>query len=157
MRRMLLLFPLVLAVTAVAAFGADNTLGTWKVNMAKSKYSPGPMPLKSYTAVRESAPGGVKVTITGERTDGTAINASYTAKYDGTPVAVSGSGTPYDTIALKQVDANTVDAVGTRKGSKYNVTFKNVVAKDGKSMTTSGKGTDENGASVNLTLVYDKQ
>jgi hypothetical protein len=42
----------VLAIAAVTAWGADNSLGVWKVNIAKSKYTPAPMPLKSYTAVR---------------------------------------------------------------------------------------------------------
>ena len=37
---------LVLAISTVAAFGADNTLGTWKLNVEKSKYTPGPMPVK---------------------------------------------------------------------------------------------------------------
>src|ERR1017187_6479847 len=84
-----------LAITTVSALGADNSLGTWKVNIAKSKYTPAPIPLKSLTAVREAAPGGVKVTTTGERTDGMAINASYTAKYDGSAAAVTGTGAPY--------------------------------------------------------------
>src|SRR5580704_4412459 len=97
----------VLAIATVAALGADNTIGTWKVNIAKSKYTPAPFPVKSLTAVREAAPDGVKVTMTGERADGSPINASYTAKYDGSPTAVTGSGTPYDSIAVKQVKANT--------------------------------------------------
>jgi hypothetical protein len=87
--------------------GADNSIGTWKVNIAKSKYTPAPIPVKSYTMVRETAPGGVKVTITGERTDGAPINAGYTAKFDGPAAAVSGTGTPYDSMSIKQVNANT--------------------------------------------------
>ena len=70
---------LALAITTVAAFGADNTIGTWKLNVEKSKYTPAPMPLKSLTVTREASDGGVKVTATGDRTDGTAINSSYTA------------------------------------------------------------------------------
>ena len=99
---------LALAITSVAAFGADNTLGTWKLNVAKSKYTPAPMPLKSLTFTREASDGGVKVTTTGERTNGP-INATYTAKYDGTEVKVTGSNLTYDMIAIKQVNANTPD------------------------------------------------
>jgi hypothetical protein len=148
---------LVLAVTAVAALGADNSIGTWKVNIAKSKYTPAPMPLKSYTMVREAAPGGVKVTITGERSDGSAINASYTAKYDGSTAAVSGTGTPYDSISVKQVNANTFTYQGKQASSKYNVSFRAVVSSDGKTLTVTGKGTDSTGAKVALTLVSEKQ
>src|ERR1035437_2459753 len=96
-----------LAITTVAAFGAYNTLDTWKLNVAASKYTPAPMPIKSLTVIREASDGGVKVTITGEQADGTAINATYTIKYDGKGVQVTGNS-PYDTIAVKQVNDNTL-------------------------------------------------
>src|SRR2546421_12721798 len=95
------------AFITIAALGADNTLGAWKLNLEKSKSSPAPMPVKSLTVTREAADGGAKVTVTGEQADGTAINASYTAKYDGKEVQVTGNA-PYDTIAIKQVNANTL-------------------------------------------------
>jgi hypothetical protein len=79
MRRMLMKFGLALAVVTVAAFGADNSLGTWKLNMSKSKFDPGPGPVKSLTSMREAADGGVKVTSTGEQANSTPINSSYTA------------------------------------------------------------------------------
>src|SRR5450756_1548650 len=98
MRTILTKALIALAITTVAAFGADNTLGTWKLDVAKSKYTPAPMPIKSLTVTREASDGGVKVTITGEQADGTAINATYTIKYDGKGVQVTGNS-PYDTIA----------------------------------------------------------
>ncbi len=67
MRKMFSRALVICAIATVAAFGADNSLGTWKMNPAKSKYTPAPLPLKSYTVTREAAPGGVKVTIAGER------------------------------------------------------------------------------------------
>ena len=65
-----------LAITTVAALGADNTLGTWKLDITKSKYTPAPMPIKSLTVMREASDGSAKQTTTGERADGTAINFS---------------------------------------------------------------------------------
>src|SRR5690349_19376417 len=106
MRTVLFKAALGLAITVVAAFGADNSLGTWKLDVAKSKYAPAPMPLKALNITREASDGGVKVSITGEQADGTPIQASYTAKYDGKEVQVTGNS-PYDTIAIKQVNANT--------------------------------------------------
>jgi hypothetical protein len=146
----------VLSIAAVTAWGADNSLGVWKVNIAKSKYTPAPMPLKSYTAVREAAPGGVKVTLTGERTDGTAIKASYTAKYDGTPAVIAGVGTPYDTMAIKQVDANTFTYESQQTSGKYRSSGRMVVSKDGKTMTATAKGTDADGKAMTLILIYEK-
>ena len=156
MRRMFTQALVVLAIAAVTVWGADNSLGVWKVNIAKSKYTPAPMPLKSYTAVREAVPGGVKVTLTGKRTDGTAINASYTAKYDGSPSAVSGVGTPYDTMAIKQVDANTFTYEAQQTNGKYRSNGRTVVSKDGKTMTTTAKGTDADGKAMTLILIYEK-
>ena len=112
---------LALALPAIAAFGADNSLGTWKLNVEKSKYAPAPMPLKSLTVTREAADGGVKVTNTGEQADGTAINSSYTAKYDGKDVQVTGNS-PYDTIAIKQVNANTLTDARKKTGGPYQAT-----------------------------------
>jgi hypothetical protein len=80
MRKLMKVF-LILAVAAMAAFGADNTIGTWKLNVEKSKYTPAPMPVKSLTVTREASDGGVKQTTAGEQASATQINATYTAKY----------------------------------------------------------------------------
>jgi 2',3'-cyclic-nucleotide 2'-phosphodiesterase (5'-nucleotidase family) len=146
----------VLAITAVAALGADNSIGTWKVNVAKSKYTPAPFPVKSLTSVREAAPDGVKVTNTGER-DGSSINASYTAKYDGSWATVTGTGSPYDSISIKQVNANTLTYEAKQTNGKYRASGRTVISSDGKTMTTKAKGTDANGAPMTLTLIYEKQ
>jgi hypothetical protein len=146
-----------LAITTFAALGADNSVGTWKLNLEKSKYSPTPMPVKSLTVTREASDGGVKVTTTGERSDGTAINATYTAKYDGSPASVSGTGAPYDTIAVKQVNANTLTDERKNSGGSYRATGRYLLSSGGKTMTWSSKGTDANGKAFTATFVYEKQ
>ena len=147
---------LALAITSVAAFGADNTLGTWKLNVAKSKYTPAPMPIKSLTTTREASDGGVKVTTTGERTNGP-VNATYTAKYDGTEVMVTGSNLTYDTIAIKQENANTLTDERKKTGGSYKATGRTVVSNGGKTMTTTTKGTNADGKEFTSVLVFDKQ
>lgn len=158
MQNLLRLALATLAITStVAAFGADNSLGTWKLNVQKSKYSPGAFPVKSITSVRESAGDGVKVTNTGERSDGTAINATYTAKFDGSPASVSGQGAPYDTVSLKQVDANTFTYEAKNSTNKYHSHGRLVVSHDGKTTTLTARGTDAEGKPMTVTLVYEKQ
>jgi hypothetical protein len=156
MRTILTTALIALAITTVAAFGADNTLGTWKLDVAKSKYTPAPMPVKSLTVTREASDGGVKVTTTGERTNGP-INATYTAKYDGTEVKVTGSNLTYDTIAIKQVNANTLTDERKKTGGSYKVTGRTVVSNGGKTMTTTTKGTNADGKEFTSVLVFDKQ
>ena len=141
-----------LTVTSVSA--ADQSLGSWKLNMEKSKFSPS-APVKSLTTVREASDGGVKVTTTGERADGTPINASYTAKYDGNPSPVTGA--PYDSIAIKQVNAHAFTATQKSSSTKYSTTLRSVIAADGKTMTNTVKGIGADGNPVRYTMVYEKQ
>lgn len=158
MRRIFSLALIVLAITsATAAFGADNSLGTWKANLEKVKYTPAPWPVKSVTSVREAVPGGVKVTNTGERTDGAAINSSYTAMYDGSPSSVSGQGAPYDSVSIKQLSANTFAYDAKKTDGKYHAHGRIVISADGKTMTMTARGKNQDGKPMTITLVYDKQ
>lgn len=143
--------------STVAAYGADNSLGTWKLNLEKSKFTPGPVPLKSLTMVREAAADGVKVTATGERADGKSVNAAYTAKYDGSPATVSGEGAPYDSASIKQVNANTFTWDARSSTTKYHSHGQIVVSPGGKTMTLTAKGTGQDGKPMSVTLVYEKQ
>jgi hypothetical protein len=156
MRTLLTKAIMALAITTVAAFGADNSIGTWKLNVANSKYTPAPMPVKSLTVTREASDGGVKQTITGERADGTMANASYTAKYDGKEVKVTGNS-PFDTIAIKQVNANTLTDERKNTGGSYKATSRTVVSNGGKTMTTTAKGTNADGKAFTQSFVFDKQ
>ena len=156
MRRILFKAALGLSITVVAAFGADNSLGTWKLDVAKSKYAPAPMPVKALNVTREASDDGVKVSITGEQADGTPIQASYTAKYDGKEVQVTGNA-PYDTIAVKQVNANTFTDERKKTGGSYKGIGRTVISNSGKTMTLTTKGTSADGKPLNVTLVFDKQ
>lgn len=141
-------------IAAVGAIGADNSLGTWKLNLQKSRFSP-KAPVKSLTTTREGAEGGVKVTTTGEQADGTAVNTTYPVKYDGADYPVTGA--PWDTISVKQVDANTLTTVAKKSDGKYKSSGKTVISKDGKTMTTTSKGTTADGKPFTYTMVWDKQ
>jgi hypothetical protein len=158
MRKMICVALLALMTTiSASAWGADNSLGTWKVNMAKSKYTPAPWPLKGLTITREAAPDGVKVTNSGIRTDGSTINTTYTAKYDGSSSEVTGEGSPYDSISIKQGDANTFTYEAKNSKTKYRASGRITVSADGKTMTIIASGDDPNGKSMTLKLVFDKQ
>lgn len=124
MRRMFQQALLVLAMAALPALGADNSLGTWTVSIAKSTYTPQPIPFKSYTMKREAAEGGVKVTISGERPRGAPIKASYTAKFDGSTSPISGSGVPYNSISVKQVNASTFTYELKSSTNKYDAIYR---------------------------------
>ena len=151
-----LLRPLLLGIISAAVLiAADNSIGTWKLNVAKSTFSPAPMPVKSLTTTRVGTNGGVKVTNTGEMTDGTPIESGYSARYDGSESPVG--GTVWDTISVKQVDDNTFTNETKKLGGKYRVTATVKVSADGKTMTVTAKGTNAEGAPLSSTFVYEKQ
>jgi len=145
-----------LAIAAIA-FEADNTLGTWKYNTAKSKQASGMSPITNFTATYEAADEGVKITGKGERADGSKIDVVTTAKYDGKEVPVTETGLPYDTVAYKQVNANTLVAERSKKGDKYHATVRFVVSADGKTLTQTAKGTGADGKSFTTVAVFDRQ
>ena len=146
-----------LVATAAVVLGADNTLGTWKYNTAKSKRAPGVAAIKELIITREANDGGVKITAKGERADGSKIDTVTDAKYDGKPVTVTGSGLTWDTVALKQINANTFTEERSKQGGKYHSNVRTVVSKDGKTMTGTSKGTGADGKAFTSVAVFDKQ
>jgi hypothetical protein len=99
--------------------------------------------------------GWSKLTTTGEQADGTKIDSSYTAKYDGNEYPVAGA--PWDTISVKQVDSNTFTTVTKKTGGKYKSTGRTVISKDGKTMTTTSRGINAQGKPFSYTMVWEKQ
>jgi len=148
---------LTLVAAAAIVLAADDTLGTWKYNTAKSKGAPGVSPISSLIVTREGIDGGVKITAKGERADGSKIDTVTNAKYDGKPVTVTGSGLSWDTVAIKQVNAKTLTEERSMKSGKYHTTARTVVSNDGKTMTTNTKGTGADGKPIATTAVLDRQ
>ena len=158
MRRSLFVGALVLCALAVFSssvlLAADNWVGSWKINVEKSKYSPGPAP-KSQTLKYEVTPAGIKLSSDGMSADGKATHGSYTSKFDGKETPWEGNPDA-DTAAPKKIDDNSFDNVW-KKGGKVTVTVKAVVSNGGKSYTVTQTGKNAKGEAVNITAVYDRQ
>jgi len=146
------------AVSAVVlgsiAEAADNQVGTWKLNVAKSKYSPGPA-LKDATLTIEAQADGLKLTNHVTDAEGKTVHMELSPKYDGKDYPMTGNPDA-DMISMKKIDDNTIETV-SKKGGKSMYTVRSVVSKDGKTRTSTYKGTNAKGQKVNNTLVYDKQ
>ena len=132
----------------------DPFVGTWRLNAAKSKYTPGPVP-KSVTSTYESAGKGYKISVRNEPATGPVQEYSYTTNLDGADSPVTGNNPNADTIAIKRIDANTLETVN-KKGGKVTTTQRNVVAADGKTRTVTTTGTDGQGQRVNNVGVFEK-
>lgn len=159
----LLVFAVVVALSLVAFSGlllaqSNPRVGTWKLNLAKSKFSPAGTAPKSETQTVEAQGNGVKYSYEGVAADGSRIAYSFTTNYDGKDSPVSGVGFPSgaDTIAPTLVNANTVTTTW-KKAGKVVGTTRSLLSKDRKVYTITAKGTNEQGQPTSFALVFDKQ
>jgi hypothetical protein len=150
------------AVVCLALAGsvlADSKafVGTWKLNLDKSKYPAGHAP-KSLTRTATADGDTVTYKFEGVGADGTAFSFGYTSKYDGKDSEVTGTGIPYgaDHLAIKQLNSHQLSTT-LKKGDKTVGTTSATVSHDGKTLTLTSKGTDANGKPVKSVAVYDKQ
>jgi hypothetical protein len=146
----------VMAAAVIASAQAkDPFVGTWRLNVAKSKYSPGPAP-KAQTATYEAAGQGYKISVKADPASGAAQQWSYTTNLDGKDTPITGNNPNADMIATKRIDANTLESVNKR-GGKITTTQRNVVSADGKTRTVTTTGMDGQGQKVNNVSVFEKQ
>ena len=128
--------------------------GTWKLNAAKSKYSPGPTP-KSHMAVLGAVDGGMSVVSDRVEGDGQKVHFEWTAKFDGKDYPVKGDA-GRDAVSVKKIDDYTIE-ITNKKGGKVTTTIKAVYAKDGKTRVETVTGTNAKGEKINNVTAWDKQ
>lgn len=150
-----LLFLCATVLAATAAQAADNLLGTWTLNIAKSKYDPGPAPKSQTTVLEGTADGQVRERGNRVNADGSTTQWQWTAKFDGKDYPVKGDP-DRDTVSLKKIDDNTVE-VTNKKAGKVTNTMKIVVAKDGKSRTNEASFTNAKGVKVHNLMFFDRK
>jgi hypothetical protein len=133
---------------------ADVTAGTWKLNAAKSTYTP--VEQARYETITIEAVGdNMKVTLDGTDSAGKKVHALWTGKYDGKDYAVSGSP-DIESLAYKRIDDRNYES-SNKHGGKVSTTAKIVYSADGKTRTVTSSGTNTKGQKVSATAVYDKQ
>jgi hypothetical protein len=142
------------AAVASAADTPDPAVGTWTLNLEKSKFSPGPAP-KSSTRTYAQTADGLSMSVDGVNADGSTISQKSTFKYDGKDYPISGSA-DYDTLTLKRVNGSTVSSKQKLAGKVVGHTTRSISA-HGKVLTLSSKGKMAGGTSFHNVAVYDKQ
>ena len=158
MRRIALLFVSLAAGLAIPALLlAQSEVGTWKLNVSKSKYSGVATP-KSRTQTLESRDGEIRTRTEGVAGDGSPINYNHAGRYDGKDNPIAGSGAPNgaDSVAHKRIDERTTETT-YKKSGKLVATARSSISKDGKTMTVTAKGTGPDGKKTNVRAVYEKQ
>ena len=139
----------------VAAHPAPNPIvGTWKLNTAKSTFTPGPG-WRSQTRVYTAVPGGVSVTWTGVGASGEPMHVHFISRPDGKDYPMAGSAN-YDTLNATPVDAFTVRSEEKRDGKVVGVAVRRVSA-DGKVLTITDEGTNRKGEKFSQVLVFERE
>ena len=133
----------------------NSSVGSWKLNVAKSKFSPDPAP-KSVSLKIEATGMAATTTVDAVAADGATQHWTYTSGYDGMDVPVTGTNQYGDMASRKRISASTTETTFKRAGK---VTFVNtvVVSSDSKMLTVTSKGTDVQGRAASSVLVYDRQ
>ena len=134
---------------------SDPFVGTWQLNLAKSKF-PGPPP-KSQTNNIQAEGQGLKVTATGVGAEGNPISNAFALVFDGMPHPSNRAPNAYDAITDARVDAYTLISSRTKAGKLVAIQTV-LVSPDGKMLTATTTGINAvNGQLFNLIQVFDKQ
>jgi len=149
------LFLAAVLTTAVPEIGlAQTNLGTWKLNLAKSTYSPGPAP-RSQTLTFTGTGLNLIDNLEGVDAEGKPLKGVYLHNYDGKFYPTTGAP-GVDSTAYTRVDANIVKFTRMNAGKVVQNGF-HVISSDGKTLTVITTGTDVNGREIITVGVLDKQ
>ena len=144
---------LCLVASVAAAAAKDSLIGNWDLDAAKSNVS-GTTAFKSghvsVTGIKNGYTGAVDLV----PTTGNPIHYEFSANYDGSSFPVTGN-TYFDNATVGRVDRNTTIRTERRGGKVVGVTTIEV-AKDGKTFTSSSKGTLSDGKQFSRTLSWSR-
>lgn len=137
-----------------AAQDHDPLVGAWELNVAKSKFTPGPAP-KSESRTYVVAGQDIKASSKGVDGTGKVTAAEWTVNYDGKDRPETGNPNA-DALSLKRIDAFSAEFTQKMAG-KVVLTGTRTISRDGKVMTITTKGTNAKGQIVDNVEVFEKR
>jgi hypothetical protein len=154
---------LAMLITSAVLWGQggqpDPQMGTWQLNLSKSKFSPGPAPQSATITIEPYDKDGLKVSIELWNARGEKLSITYSPRFDGKeyPRIETGAGAVSgQTITLRRIDARTVERIAYLAGKKL-TTEQWIISSDGKTRYTVQTGPDPHGQQVNNLIVWEKQ
>ena len=138
-----------------AAQSADPIIGTWVLNVAKLKFSPGPAP-KSESRTYVVAGKEIKATSTGVGADGKPTAGEWMIVNDGRDTQLTGN--PDAECAFAEENRRFLHGVhleeSRQSGHHWHA---RTISRDGSVMTITNKGTNAKGQPINDVLVFEKR
>jgi hypothetical protein len=139
--------------TLLAAAEPDPILGVWKLNLARSRFNPGPAP-RSQTRTYVETPKGIQVTIRSVGVNGRSSTIEFPERYDGKDYPVHGSEVA-DALALVRTNEYMAEATMKHAG-RVVATARRLITDEGKTLIISYQEPSSEHP-VDNQLVYDKQ
>lgn len=143
------------STTSPDAAQAGWEVGSWTLNRSQSQFDPGPPPRSETRTWQDRGDGAQTFTAEGVDGQGRPFSSGWTFKYDGTEYP-TGLGTGFTALALKRVDASTVEVTQKVNGKVIGPVTR-TLSQDRKSLTYRGKGVNPQGQATNDVLVFDRQ
>jgi hypothetical protein len=143
-----------LALTPVLAQAPNQLFGIWKLNPAKSKFSPGPPP-KSMTITYSPAGFGMKIVVDLVPAEGAAQHWEMRPMFDGAEHPVTGNPDA-DTISIKRISDTKGESTLKKKGGKPTTVNVRTLSPDAKTLTIETTGTTADGKPRHDIAVYEK-
>jgi hypothetical protein len=151
-------FCLVLVGSPVSTQSADPWIGSWKLDLAKSTFTPGPGPKSNRVTIETAAGGAQKHTFDGVNAQGQAAHSERLAKFDGTDIplqAVTPASNNSTTNAFRRVGDRSFEVV-VKVGGTVTTTNRIVVSADGRTLTQTTTGINAQGQTVSNVSVCEK-
>jgi hypothetical protein len=133
---------------------SNPLVGTWKLNVARSTFNPGPA-WRSLTLNYEATAQGMRNSVEGIDGNGNPIRGTFIIIEDGRPHAVTGIP-DFDASTFKRIDAYTVD-LSRMKAGRVVGTGTRFLSREGRTLTFVEKGVTASGQQFNNVAVYDRQ
>ena len=141
------------ALPRVSFAQSSSLIGTWKLNLDKSKLVGAPPRSATLTYTQDGQ--NMRSTAQGIDAQGNPTMVVFMHIYDGMPHPTTGSPV-YDASAYTRVDGNTLIVARFKAGKLVQIGTL-VVSQDSKTLTGPSTGTQANGQLGNTILVYDRQ
>lgn len=150
--RFLALIVVFLAAGSLLLAQENPFVGTWKLNIEKSKFNPGPPP-RSQSRTWDAT--GM-VMVKGINADGTPMSYGYTIRPDGieyptVPSVPNGA----DKVVSRKIDSRTIESKFMKAG-KHLVTTRYRISEDGKSVIITAVG-DKDVVDFKNAVVWDRE
>jgi hypothetical protein len=143
-----------LSASAQSPQALQRWAGTWRLNVAKSKASPGPQVRSNTTVITVTGKGVMAVSEVVDA-QGQQNRIEQPAEFDGREYALKGTAQP-TTRTYKWINDDTFEWVTKVKG-QTTTTSRVQLSRDGKTMTITTTGKNLQAQTVNNVTIFERQ